>query len=292
MEENSPLDLVSLNIRGAVLALSPYVTAVDAYMSWARHGFFHPEYNNPATIRQNPGFYDSLEIFSALSQNVKWNDQDQATRGLRALSQFARTAACDDYDDEREFNRILDDIRIVCEEDGFEFTEDPRTITHGYAIPLDELKLDGLSTTDGIYRKIKQINRALVRDKDNLEVIGFSKDLMEATASAVLQERGQSVESVRNMKAAERCSRAMAELGITSDSGSGKIVEGLALTRKALNKIVAGVSEMRREDTDEGHGMAGVRVVSDSQAKLAISSALLWCHYILDKFHEESSAPF
>lgn len=231
MDENSPLDLVSLNIRGAVLALSPYVTAVDAYMSWARHGFFHPEYNNPATIRQNPGFYDSLEIFSALSQNVKWNDQDQATRGLRALSQFARTAACDDYDDEREFNRILDDIRIACEEDGFEFTEDPRTITHGHAIPLDELKLDGLSTTDGIYRKIKQINRALVRDKDNLEVIGFSKDLMEATASAVLQERGQSVESVRNMKAAERCSRAMAELGITSDSGSGKIVEGLALTR-------------------------------------------------------------
>lgn len=63
VEENSPLDLVSLNIRGAVLALSPYVTAVDAYMSWARHGFFHPEYNDPATIRQNPGFYDSLKIF-------------------------------------------------------------------------------------------------------------------------------------------------------------------------------------------------------------------------------------
>lgn len=146
--------------------------------------------------------------------------------------------------------------------------------------------------TDGIYRKIKQINRALVRDKDNLEVIGFSKDLMEATASAVLQERGHSAESVRNMKAAERCSRAMAELGITSDNGSGKIAEGLTLTRKALNKIVEGASEMRREDTDEGHGMAGVRVVNDSQAKLAISSALLWCHYILDKFHEESSAPF
>lgn len=84
----------------------------------------------------------------------------------------------------------------------------------------------------------------------------------------------------------------MAELGITSDNGSGKIAEGLTLTRKALNKIVEGASEMRREDTDEGHGMAGVRVVNDSQAKLAISSALLWCHYILDKFHEESSAPF
>lgn len=286
------MDLVSLNIRGAVLALSPYVTAVDTYMSWARHRFLHPDYNNLSSIQQNPGFYDSLEIFSALSQSVNWSDQDQATRGLRALSQFARYASCDDYHEAQEFDRIFADIRIACKEDGFEFTECPPTISHGQAVALDELNIDGLSTTGGILRKIKQINRALVGDKDNLEVIGFSKDLMEATAGAVLQERGHSVEAVRKMNAGQRCSQAMAELGITANNGSGKIAEGLTYTRKALNKIVEGVSEMRREDTDEGHGMAGVRVATDSQAKLAISTALLWCHYILDKFHEDGAAPF
>ena len=49
---------------------------------------------------------------------------------------------------------------------------------------------------------------------------------------------------------------------------------------------------MRREDTDEGHGMAGLRAASDSQANLALSSALLWCHYLLDRFNEKRAAPF
>lgn len=59
-----------------------------------------------------------------------------------------------------------------------------------------------------------------------------------------------------------------------------------------MNKIVEGTSEMRREDTDEGHGMAGLRAASDSQANLALSSALLWCHYLLDRFNEKRAAPF
>ncbi|KAA8725237.1 hypothetical protein [Corynebacterium flavescens] len=173
------LDLVSLNIRGAVLSLSPYVTAIDAYMSWSRHGFFHPEYN-PSAIKNNPGLYDSLKIFTCLSQNVDWGEQGQASRGLRSLSQFIRMAGYDSFSDEGDFARIISDIRTACREDGFEFREDPYTITHGEAIALNELNLDGLSTTEGIYRKIKQLNRVLVQDKDNLEVIGFSKVLLQS----------------------------------------------------------------------------------------------------------------
>lgn len=46
IEENDvrgKMDLVNPNIRGAVLALSSYVSPVDMYMSWARHRFFHSE---------------------------------------------------------------------------------------------------------------------------------------------------------------------------------------------------------------------------------------------------------
>lgn len=285
------MDLVSLNIRGAVLSLYPYVNPVDTYMSWARYGFFHPDYN-PSSIHNNPISYSSLEIFSTLSQSVNWCDQDQATRGLRALSQFARCASCDDYDDERELDRIFADIRLACMEDGFIFSKDPVAISHGEMVALDELNLEGITTTGGILRKIKQVNRALAKDKDNLEVIGFSKDLMEATAGAILQERGHSVADVRNMRASERCNKAMTELDITTNTGSGDISQGLNFIRKGLNKIVEGISKMRRDDTDEGHGMPGVRIATDSQAKLAISASLLWCHYVLDKFHEYEEAPF
>lgn len=233
-----------------------------------------------------------MGIFSSLSQRVDWSDQEQASRGLRSLSQIIRMASTNEFSDEYEFNLKISDIRTACQEDGFEFKENPYTITHGDAIPLDELKLDGLSTTEGIYRKIKQLNRALVRHRDNLEVIGFSKDLMEATADAVLQELGHPEELVRKMQAAERCSNAMSEVGIVVDNGAGKISQGLTGIRKAMNKIVEGTSEMRREDTDEGHGMAGLRAASDSQANLALSSALLWCHYLLDRFNEKRAAPF
>lgn len=286
------MDLVSRNVRGAVLGMASYVTPIEAYMSWARFGFTHPEYPDPVQIQSNPSLYNSWDICSALSRSVNWSNQEQASRGLRALSQIVRSAACGQFDDESDFAQILDDIRVACKEDGFEFQDDPRTISQTKAIPLDELNLEGLSTTDGIYAKIKKINRALTNDRDNLEVIGFSKDLMEATAGAILKERGHSEKEVRGMNATTRCSQAMAIVGITTDNGSGKIAQGLTLLRKAMNKLVEGASEMRREDTDEGHGMPGTRFASDGQAQLALSTALLWCHYVLDKFHEGESVPF
>lgn len=286
------MDLVSWNVRGAVGELSDFVSPIEAYMSWARHGFIHAEYKDAVSIKQNPNLYDSFEIFTHLSQNVKWNNADQASRGLRALSQFTRYASCEAYDDEFELTRKLEDLRIACEEDGFSFDMDPRTISQKYAVPLDEFNLEGLTTTTGIHRKLKKLNRALVREKDNLEVIGLSKDLMEATAYAILLEKGLSTERVRKMKAAERCSHAMESLGITANNGSGKTAEGLTLIRKALNKIVEGSAEMRRNDTDEGHGTAGVKLATDAQANLALASALMWCHFVLDKFHEGDPAPF
>lgn len=286
------MDLVSLNVRGAVSALALFVSPFDAYMSWARHGFFHPDYPDPTSLRNNPNLYDSFEIFSAFSKNVKWNDQKQATKGLRALTQFTRVADFEDWDEEAEFRRLLADLDLACGEDGFIFDHDSRTISQRQGVALDEFDLDGITTTSGINRKLKKLNRALVQERDNLEVIGLSKDLMEATASAVLIEQGLDHQKVKNMKAAERCSHAMTSLGITTENGAGKVAESFTLIRKASNKLVEGVTEMRRDDTDEGHGSAEVKYVSDAQANLAFSSALTWCHFLLDKFYESKEPPF
>lgn len=286
------MELVSLNLRGAVLPITRFVAPVDAYLSWARHRFFHPEYLDYSQIASNPSLFDSWDMCVKLSGSVDWTDQQQASRGLRALSQLLRSAECDRFQ-EYEVDRIIDDVRLACKEDGFVFLEDSRTISQAGAIPLNELDLRGLSTTDGIYEKIKKINRALTNDKDNLEVIAFSKDLMEATAAAILQERGRSVEEVRDLQMTECCNSAIKAVGINNDTGSGKIADGLTLIRKALSKLVEGAGQMRREDTDEGHGMPGARFASDAQAQLALSTALLWCRYVLDKFRDqEELAPF
>lgn len=286
------MDLVSLNVRGAVGALASYVRPFDAYMSWARHGFFHSDYDEPRVLRDNPNLFDSFEIFSQLSKSVRWTDQEQAARGLRALSQFARMADYETWNDEAEFRRLFHDLELACMEDGFIFDHDSRTISQREAVPLDELNLAGITTTSGIKRKLKKLNRALVQDRDNLEIIGLSKDLMEATASAILIELGNDPQRVNSMKAAERCSHAMKSLGITKDNGAGKVAEGFTLMRKAANKLVEGITEMRRDDTDEGHGTAEVKQVTNSQANLAFSSSLAWCHFILDNYHESNKPPF
>lgn len=286
------MELVSQNVRGAVLALAPYVTPFEACMSWVRFKFSHPEYSTPNELRQNPGLYDSFDIGSTYSRQVNWQDPEEASRGLRALTQFTRYATLQSLDDERPFLFLLEDLKRACVEDGFEFQENPRTISQGKSISLDELDLTDISTTAGIQRKIKKINRAIVKDKDNLEVISYSKDLMEAVAGAVLKELGTSEETIRNMPAVERCSMALTELGVTTENGEGKVADGMTLLRKGLNKIAEGLAAMRREDTDEGHGMPGERFATDTQAQLAVSGALLWSDFLLNKYHERSTAPF
>lgn len=286
------MELVSLNLRGAVLPIAHFVAPVDVYLCWARHRFFHPEYLDHAQIAGNPSLFDPWDMCVKLSGSVDWTDQEQASNGLRALSQLLRSAVAE-RSQEYEIDKIIEDVRLACNEDGFVFQEDSRTISQANAILLDELDLRGLSTTDGIYEKIKKINRALTNDRDNLEVIAFSKDLMEATAAAILLELGRPVEEVKVLRMAERCNTAMNMVGITNGTGSGKIAEGLTLIRKALSKLVEGAGQMRREDTDEGHGMPVTRFASDAQAQLALSTALLWCGYVLGKFHEqEELAPF
>lgn len=280
------MELVSRNVRGAVLTLSPYVSPFDACMSWVRYGFLNRDYPEPNELMHNPNLYDSFEIGSAYSRQVDWRDSEEASRGLRALTQFVRYAKCEDFDDERSFRLLLEDLENACREDGFEFIENPPTISQSRGISISEMNLSEISTVSGIQRKVKKLNRALVQEKDNLEVISYSKDLMEAVAGAVLMELNVPEQQVRDMQAVERCNKALSELGVTNKNGVGKVAEGLTSLRKGLNKIAEGVTEMRREDTDEGHGMPTERFVTDTQANLAVSGALLWCNFLLDKYHE------
>lgn len=290
---NAYMELVSQNIRGAVASIACFVEPLEAVLSWTRHGFRNTTVGSPVEVKNNPGLYDSFEIHTNFSRSVDWKDQEQATRGLRALSQFLRSARYERGDDRQKFWDLMEDVQVACEEDGFEFRENPITISQLKVVGLDSLNLESLTTTEGILKQVKKINRALVTHKDNAEVIGYSKSLMEATAGAVLCESGLSAEQVRNMKVAERCNRAMSQVGVMKDSGTGKITQGLNDIRKGLNKIVEGVSQMRREDTDEGHGMPEVRLIADGQARLASSAALLWCRYVLDAFQAKvGAAPF
>lgn len=287
------MDLVSPNIRGAVLEVAEFVSPYHAVMSWKRHGFPNSDYDNLPTLQRNAAFYSPLDICASFSRNVDWCNAKEAERGLRALSEFIRYAEVDDWEDEVAFQRALEHVRVACIEDGFDFSEQPYTIRQNAgAVQLTELDLKGLKHISGINETIKKLNRAIVGDRDNAEVIGYSKDLMEAVADAILLEKGYEGSVVRNMKAQERCSEVMKSLDIVVDDGRGKVARGLSDIRKAMNLITDGVVTMRREDTDEGHGSAVRRVVKDSHASLALSAALLWSEYILETFREENVAPF
>ncbi|WP_025252287.1 abortive infection family protein [Corynebacterium vitaeruminis] len=281
--------LVSRNIRYAISRFNPYVSQVDAFGCFYRYEFDHPDGVMAGDVQNNPGVFTTYGIFEAFDNHIDWSDPSQSQRGLRALSAFIRATYCDCPTDAEILERLHRELKVACVEDGFTWDSSTGHIVVNRGVALDEFDLSGVTTIEGILDLMKKINRATTRDKDNAEVIGFSKNLMEAMADAVPRERGWQEDEVRGLKYQDRCSAVMKELGITEQSaGKGAVALGIGFVRKGLNKVVEGIGEMRRDDTNEGHGMANLKFVSDADAEFALRSAVNWCHFILET-HRESS---
>lgn len=288
------MDLVSRNIRIAIRSLHPHVTPETVFKSFERVGFEHPNNVTISDVIENPGFYDSLTLFEDFDRSVDWSDANEASQGLRALNWiFSLTDLDPDYE-WREFQDRLYEIEKAASEDGFTYDQVKREISQDNVISLDELNLESFSEASGVTALIKKINRAIIA-KDNEEIVGYCKSLMEAIAGAVLLTLDLSEDEVRKLQFGDRCSLAMEKLGITENNGASsgdtKIALGLNLIRKGNNKIVEGIGQLRRDDTNAGHGMPTLTHVSDAQAQLAQFSALAWCHFIVSKHKEVKCKP-
>lgn len=119
-------------------------------------------------------------------------------------------------------------------------------------------------------------NPHLVKGRDNLEVIGYSKDLMGAGAAAVPRKRGYSDEKVRGFNASSRCCEAMncLEVFISDATGSQTISKGMHEIRKGANQLIVSMTKIGCQEVDEVWNVY-LKIRLNSQAK---NQSFLWCH--------------
>ncbi|MFO6449837.1 abortive infection family protein [Corynebacterium amycolatum] len=285
-------DLVSVNIRGAAMGLTDFLTPYETYMCWARFEFFHPDTPNPEALKDNPNLYSSLEIGQNFSKRVDWGNQEEASRGLRALSQMLRNSDYSDWEGELRYEALIQDLSRACREDGFRLSLESQRIEEPEGVPLDLLDLSNLPSIDGVTRKVKKLNRALTIEHDYLEVVGYAKDVIEAVAAAILSAMGMKDSEIIDLRVMERASKVHKMLGIGESGGALMTSEAFESVRRGLNKMVQGVADLRSRQTDSGHGMNEVPELDKVTADLAVDSAIAWCRYVLGVYNQRQISPF
>jgi hypothetical protein len=136
---------------------------------------------------------------------------------------------------------------------------------------------EALEDFTGIRAEIDRLEKAVPDDPS--AAVGRAKNLVEATAKAVLAYRGLTVGSDEQMPAL--AAKAMEELGVHPKQASTEREQVRRLLGR-LQGMVQDLAELRNEVGD-GHGSATVPQALESRhGRLAVWAALGWCSYMLD----------
>jgi hypothetical protein len=121
---------------------------------------------------------------------------------------------------------------------------------------------------------LERLERA-TRDNDASLVVGSAKELVEAMAKVVLQERGETVGSgVDYGEALTKAHRALDRQpgeGLAADPGVREIAQGA--------KMIAGQLRILRNQYGTGHGRAGAPQIPGELVRVSVDAALLWCRW-------------
>ncbi|GGP12964.1 abortive infection family protein [Nonomuraea glycinis] len=147
---------------------------------------------------------------------------------------------------------------------------------------LDAVASDVLPDASAIRVELVRLERSL--DDDPSLAIGKAKNLIEATAKAVLAQAGQPVGT--NLNVPKLVKGAMEALGVHPDQVD---VAKSPLVRTILadvQDIALKVGTLRNKVGD-GHGSsAAVTGIEARDSRLAVRAAIAWCAYMLDSLRE------
>jgi hypothetical protein len=166
-------------------------------------------------------------------------------------------------------------LKMALEADGFHVGH-----TGDFAAAFSDLALSAdtaLPDFTGIRAEISRLEKAVPDDPG--AAIGRAKNLVEATAKAVLAYRGMTADNDDVLPAL--AAKAMEELGVHPKQASAELEQ----VRRLLGRLQGMVQDLAelRNDVGDGHGSVTVpRVLNGRHGRLAVWAALGWCSYMLD----------
>jgi len=199
------------------------------------------------------------------------SDPGEAGRVLRAIPRIVELHRASGKADGTKLVRL----RMALEADGFCVGH-----TGDFTAAFSDLALSAgtaLSDFTGIRAEISRLEKVVPDDPS--AAIGRAKNLVEATAKAVLAYRGMTAGNDDALPAL--AARAMEELGAHPKQASAELDQVRRLLSR-LQGIVQDLAELRN-DVGDGHGSATVpRALDGRHGRLAVWAALGWCSYMLD----------
>lgn len=258
-------EFVSVRTRRAVRKLMVGTELRDIDGMWQDEGFAPGGDGDPSVGGMR------VSRFQSYMDQVDWADHSQVARALRVFE-----TALADIDEQ-----YLSGVRRSLERDGYALVEG--RITGGpVTTSVREGSLSALEDPAAIREHLDRISRALADDDPRL-AIGSAKELIESTAKLVLHSRGLAVNDrddypdlVRRAQSALEVHPNQATLGPDGSDAVKRILGGA--TAAAL-----GLNELRNRGFGTGHGSTRRSAdLGPRHAHLAVSSAKMWCEFILD----------
>ncbi|WP_077007050.1 abortive infection family protein [Saccharothrix sp. ALI-22-I] len=200
---------------------------------------------------------------------------------LTVWAEFAKTKFPRDYRGRRQYvdeitGKARNELREVL--DGLRSGDLPGEIDE-----LDELAVDTLADPSAILVELRRV-RSLLRT-DPGAAIGKAKNLVEATAKAVLVMCGQPVIGHSMDKLVNNAMRA---LGLPAQP-TGKSAE--AEVARLLKQLAGSVTELRNLVGDGHAPETAVTGVELRHGRLAVRAALAWCAYMLETVRDQGPGP-
>ncbi|GLW98764.1 abortive infection family protein [Microtetraspora sp. NBRC 16547] len=141
---------------------------------------------------------------------------------------------------------------------------------------------DVLPDASAIRVELARLERSL--DDDPSLAIGKAKNLIEATAKAVLAQQGQPVGNNLNIPTLVR--KTMEALGVHPDQVDAATSPIVRAILSDLQDIALRIGTLRNKAGD-GHGStSAVTGIAARDSRLAVRTAIAWCAYILDTLSE------
>lgn len=205
-------------------------------------------------------------------------DPDEVGRVLRAVLQLVELYQVSKRYDGTKLVRL----RMALEADGIHVAR-----TGNFTEAFSDLALtasNALSDISGIRAEIQRLEKAI--PDDPAAAIGRAKNLVEATAKAVLASRGKPASGAESLQGL--ASQALEELGIHPKQATGEREQVRRILGR-LQGLVGDLTELRNEVGD-GHGTAATPPdLEGRHGRLAVWAALGWASYVLDSLGTASS---
>ncbi|GAB3147339.1 hypothetical protein GCM10027290_30470 [Micromonospora sonneratiae] len=148
---------------------------------------------------------------------------------------------------------------------------------------LTALATTAVVETAVIRAEVRRLQSALPADPS--VAVGRAKNLVEATAKAILSRHGMPVDNRASVHAL--AIQAMDVLGAHPRDAANEP------SRRMLGRLSAAVQDLAelRNQAGDGHGAASVVAVEPRHGRLAVWSALAWCGFMLESADAPMASP-